>query len=267
MTNNQTRLGFAASLFLSGFVYILLPQLRIPNHIVSIVGWVFAWTAVVFILFGFFTKREGGVFLVCRSFVAATGAIFLLLNFLHVSSFAVGPLLFDKKIDSKRPVAVVLGGGIKEDGTPSEVSIRRTVQGVQLYHSGMARTLLFSTGDTSASGTTEAQAMARFARSLAVPQRAILLESASMNTDENARFTSSLLRKREVSRIYLVTDPIHMYRAVESFRHYGIQVDPVPTVGKKYIWKEARGGWNLARRVLHEYIGIAFYRAKRLLEN
>jgi uncharacterized SAM-binding protein YcdF (DUF218 family) len=131
----------------------------------------------------------------------------------------------------------------------------------------MARTLLFSTGDTSFSGVTEAQAMARFARSLGVPQKAILLEKNSLNTDENARFVSSLLRKRGINRIYLVTDPIHMFRAVESFKYYEIQADPVPTVGKKYIRMEARGGWNLSQRVLHEYIGITYYRAKRFLEN
>ena len=207
------------------------------------------------------------MFLACRSFVAAAGAIFLVLNFFHLSTFAAGPFVFDKKIDSKRPVAVILGGGVKNDGTPTEMSVRRTVQGVQLYHSGMARTLLFSTGDTSALGITEAQAMARFARSLGVPQNAILLEKDSMNTDENARFTSSLLRKRGINRIHLVTDPIHMYRAVESFRRYGIQADPVPTVGKEYIRMEARGGWNLSHRVLHEYIGTVYYRVKWFLEN
>ncbi len=267
MTKNQTRLGFTASLFLAAVIFVLLPHLRISNHIVSIIEWVFAWTAVAYLLFGFFTNREGEIFLVCRSFVGAAGAIFLLLHFFYFSSYAAGPLVFDKKIDSKREVAVILGGGVKKDGTPTEMSIRRAVQGVQLYHSGMARTLLFSTGDTFSLGFSEAQSMSRFARSLGVPQKAILLENDSLNTDENARFVSSILRKRGINRIHLVTDPIHMYRAVESFRHYGIQVDPVPTVGKIYIRMEARGGWNLFRRVLHEYIGIAYYRMKRFLEN
>ena len=107
--------------------------------------------------------------------------------------------------------------------------------------------------------------MARFARSLGVPQKAILLEKSSMNTDENARFSSDILRKRGVNRILLVTDPIHMFRAKESFQHYGIYADPVPTAGKEFIGSEARGGWNLFRRVLHEYIGIAYYRARRFL--
>ena len=264
MTKNQTRLEFAASLFLAGVIYILLPHLRLPGYVVSVLRWVFAWAAVVYLLFGFLTNREGGVFLACRSFVAATGAFFLVLNFLQVSYLAAGPLLFDNKTESKRSVAVVLGGGINGDGTPSEMSIRRTVRGAQLYHSGTARTLLFSTGVTSFSDTSEAQA--RYARSLGVPQKAILLEKSSVNTDENARFTSSILRKRGINRILLVTGPIHMFRAVESFRHYGIQADPVPTVGKKYIGMEARGGWNLFHRVVGEYIGIAFYRTKWFLD-
>ena len=108
--------------------------------------------------------------------------------------------------------------------------------------------------------------MAQYARSLGVPHKAILLEKTSKNTDENARYTAAMLHKRGINRVLLVTDPIHMFRAVESFRHYGIQVDPVPTVDKKFIVMEARGGWNLFHRLLHEYIGIAFYRVKKFTE-
>ncbi len=61
------------------------------------------------------------MFLACRSFVAATGVFFLVLNFLQVSYLAAGPLLFDNKTESKRSVAVVLGGGINGDGTPNEI--------------------------------------------------------------------------------------------------------------------------------------------------
>ncbi len=265
VTNNQTRLGFAATLFLVGGIYLLLPHLRLSSHIVSLVRWAFAWIAVVYLILGLLTNREGGVFFICRSFAASAGAIFLVLNFLPLSYWAAGPLLFDKKVESKRPVAVVLGGGINRDGTPTESSIRRVVQGAQLYHAGLARTLLFSTGVTSKSEISEAQAMARFALSLGVPQKAILLEKSSVNTDENARFSSDILRKRGVNRILLVTDPIHMFRAKESFQHYGIFADPAPTVDKELIEMEARGRWNLFHRVLHEYIGIAYYRAKRFL--
>ncbi len=77
MTKNQTRLEFAAFFFLAGVIYILLPHLRLPGYVVSVLRWVFAWTAVGYLLFGFLTNREGGVFLACRSFVAATGVFFL----------------------------------------------------------------------------------------------------------------------------------------------------------------------------------------------
>lgn len=265
VANNQTRLGFIASLFLVSGIFILLPHLRLPSQLVSLVRWGFAWIAVAYLVLGIVTNREGGIFLISRSFAASAGVIFLVLNFLPVSYWAAGPLLFEKKVVSKRPVAVVLGGGINRDGTPTEMTIRRVVQGVQLYHAGMARTLLFSTGVTSTSDMSEAQAMARFARSLGVPSKAILLEMSSMNTDENARFSSNILRKRGINRILLVTDPIHMFRAKESFQYYGIFADPVPTVGKELIGKEARGRWNLFHRVLHEYIGLVYYRAKRFL--
>lgn len=265
MTNNQSRLGFIASLLLAGLIYILLPHLRIPGHVVSLVRWVFAWIGIVYLILGVFTNRVGEVFLFSRSFVAAVGSFFLVLNFLPFSYWTARPLLFEKNVKEKRNTAVVLGGGINGDGTPTENSLRRVVQGVQLYHSGMVRTLLFSTGVTSNSRTSEARAMARAAQSLGVPLKAFFLEEKSVNTDENARYSSEILRKRGINRVLLVTDSIHMFRAKESFQHYGIFADPAPTVRNRYIGKAAGGGWNLFHKVLHEYIGIAFYRVKRFL--
>ncbi|MEE9274763.1 MAG: YdcF family protein, partial [bacterium] len=150
------------------------------------------------------------------------------------------------------------------DGSPTEVSIRRTVRAAQLYHEGRAPLLLFSTGGTTYAHLSEAAAMARFARSLGVPPKAILLEEKSRNTEENARFTAALLRERGIARILLVTDPIHMRRARDSFRAQGIGVDIAPTTKIRRLGSRV-GGWNLFVKGMHEYIGIAFYRLRGFL--
>lgn len=252
------RRTFAASILIVSFFYLLLPNIRLPKYWASNIMSAVAWIGVAYFLLGIFTSREGWWFRFCRSLTATVGAFFLMLNFLPFSYWLAKPLLYDSIMEVTRPVAVVLGAGVTKEGALTLNSFQRTVRGVQLYHEGKTKLLLFSTGATSPSTASEAEAMARMARSIGVPSEAILLENSSKNTDENAKFTAEILHKREVGQVLLVTDPIHMYRAIESFRYYGIKADPAPTKG--YLRKDNKAGWDLFQRTLHEYIGIAYYR-------
>lgn len=256
-------LKFCVPFLIVGGVYILLPHLRLPKDTDIYFRSGFALIAVLYLFFGFLTQRNSKVFGVCRSFVSAMGTYFLILNFLPISYLLAQPILIGPSVPTKGQMAVILGGGVFKDGTPTEKSMQRTVRGIQLYHAGKASQLLFSTGATSSSQITEAEAMAQFARSLGVPQSAILLEPLSRNTDENAKFSAKMLQKRGIERVYLVTGQIHMHRSKESFEYYGIQVDPIPAQQKISIEKGVRNGWNLFHRVLHEYLGIVYYRLRR----
>ncbi len=256
-------IGFVSSFCLAGFVYLIMPHLRIPFGIAASTKFILALTPLVYFILGFLKRRNGAPFLACQSFLAACGALFLILNYLPVTTFLAKPLLSSDSHPAAIKFAVVLGGGVREDGDPSGASIRRVVRAVRLYHEGRAEVLLFSTGVTSPGVVSEAVSMARFARSLGVPDKNILLEKESKNTDQNARNSAILLRKRKVNRVILVTEPTHMFRARESFLYYGIETDPAPTVKERYLSSEAGGGWNLFSRVVHEYLGIAFYRLSR----
>ncbi len=260
------RMVFLFPFVLSALVFLVLPHLRLQPVLVKWLQLFFVLPAVFYSLLGLVVRGRGRFFSACRSFMAASGVFFLLLNYLPVARFLALPLLSFDVSESREGVAVVLGGGVLKDGTPSEASRRRVVRAAQLYHEGRAKMILFSTGATSPGVISEAAAMARFARSLGVPRQSILLEEQSRNTVQNAKFSAVILKKRGIKRVFLVTDSTHMFRALESFRYHGIQAEPVPAVAKIHIAKVARGGWNLFAKVLHEYLGIVVYRVNRFLE-
>lgn len=91
-------------------------------------------------------------------------------------------------------------------------------------------------------------------------------EANSRTTAENAEFSSMLLRRKGFTTIFLVTSSIHMARARLLFEQQGINVIPAPT--GLYRNSEINfqsfipGGGNLSRvkKVLHEYLGILWYR-------
>jgi uncharacterized SAM-binding protein YcdF (DUF218 family) len=264
----RASIRFWATAILVLVIYFLIPNFRLPARTTSFIQWGFAWIAVVYLVLGFlgvYGRREGFLFTACRSFLAMAGALFLLFYFLNFSSFLVTPLYLEVLPDSKAPVAVVLGAGIHSDGEPTLTSRWRVIRSVQLYNEGRVPLLLFTAGIANGEKT-EAGVMARYARSLGVPEKAILLEERSTNTEENAQFASKMLRALSIGEILLVTDPLHMRRAVDSFRIYGIRAMPAPTFDR-HRYELSVDGWDLLVRGLHEYIGIAYYRLRWFLRN
>lgn len=55
------------------------------------------------------------------------------------------------------------------------------------------------------------------------------VEPASCNTAQNARFSAAMLKEAGLKHVILVTDAVHMRRAVRAFEHQGLTVTPAPT--------------------------------------
>ena len=74
----------------------------------------------------------------------------------------------------------------------------------------------------------EAKIAKRMLVSLGVPENMILVETKSINTTQNAKFSAEILREQGFSRPILVTSAFHMKRAVLNFEKQDITVTPYP---------------------------------------
>jgi uncharacterized SAM-binding protein YcdF (DUF218 family) len=90
-----------------------------------------------------------------------------------------------------------------------------------LYRAGIAPVLLLSGGGEPVA---EAEVMRRMALAAGIAESALLVESASRNTVENAMHAAMLLAGHEVAAIVLVTDRWHAFRARLLFRLAGLTV-------------------------------------------
>lgn len=135
-------------------------------------------------------------------------------------------------------VIVVLGGGINPSGKGEETG--QTIQfgeagervwyGARLYKAEKAPIILFTGSSARRSDPfSDAVAMAILAGDLGVPESAMMVESSSRNTRENARFSARMLKSNQVNDIVLVTSAAHMARAVYHFEAEGLVVFPAPT--------------------------------------
>ncbi|MBE9180323.1 YdcF family protein [Oculatella sp. LEGE 06141] len=104
------------------------------------------------------------------------------------------------------------------------------------------------------SGWGDALPMAQQLQAKGVSPAAIDGEPCSRTTEENARFTMSLLQPQGVQRILLVTDPPHMLRSLLTFRSLGVEVIPHPSPLPNTI--DRRSATFL---VFREYLGLVSY--------
>ena len=83
--------------------------------------------------------------------------------------------------------------------------------------------------------------MRDLAREAGIPETALLLETESRNTFENAANAARLLRAAGKNRIVLVSDRLHLPRAARMFRQAGLDVIGIAGVPPSSI-RRAVGG-------------------------
>jgi uncharacterized SAM-binding protein YcdF (DUF218 family) len=132
-------------------------------------------------------------------------------------------------------VIVVLGGGVSGPRPPLRLypdlgaSSDRVWYASRLYKAGKATLIVLSGGVVSTGNGSEAVAMRRFLIDLGVPAKAIVLETASVNTISNACLTRDRLGIEGIHKIILVTSALHMPRACRIFERAGFKVIMAPT--------------------------------------
>ena len=118
---------------------------------------------------------------------------------------------------------VVLGSGVLPGERPSPSLARRIRRGIDLWHAGLAPVLV-PTGGVGRFPPSEAEVMARVARSSGVPDTALVLETAATSTFESAEKVGSLARVHGWQRVIVVSEPYHLRRASLLFRAEGLAV-------------------------------------------
>lgn len=114
---------------------------------------------------------------------------------------------------------LVLGCGVREDGTPSDMLYDRLARGVELYELGAAPKLLMS-GDHGRVEYDEVAVMKQFAVDRGIPSENVFMDHAGFSTYE------SIYRAKEIfqaDRILIVTQEYHLYRALYIADRLGIE--------------------------------------------
>lgn len=159
-----------------------------------------------------------------------------LLTVVALSSASLG-LFFDLYGHEPRAVApadavVVLGAGVRPDGTPSDALRHRVDHAVRLWKEGFAP-LLAMTGGADAGEPSAAEVAKGLAVSLGVDPTAIVTEATSTSTWENVQQIAPLLKERGVQRVLVVSDPFHVWRGKKNMEAQGFVASASAAQGRE----------------------------------
>lgn len=167
---------------------------------------------------------------------------------------------------------VVLGGHIQGNRRnwfePYERAnvVGRETLAAELYDAGRAPLILLS-GGALVGNISDTARMARNLEEAGVPPKAILQETESQSTLENAVLTQATLKQRQLNRILLVTSALHMPRAMAAFDNTSIAVTAAPLTPQIKLNGDApQRPWSpdlhtllASRSIIKEYAGLLVY--------
>lgn len=140
---------------------------------------------------------------------------------------------------------LVLGAGVRPDGSPSDMLYDRVRTGLDLYHTGVSPKLLMS-GDHGRDHYDEVGCMLALALEDGVPAADVFLDHAGFSTYE------SIVRAKEVfgaEKMVIVTQEYHLYRALFIADALGMDAVGVSADLRTYAGQSMRDLREMAARV------------------
>ena len=160
-------------------------------------------------------------------------------------------------VDKQADAAVVLGAAVWSQNV-SPVFRERINHAVDLYRKGKVRKLIFTGGQGNSNEPTEAAAASSYAQANGIPIQDILVEQKSHTTFENIVNAKQLADANHLKTVLIVSDPMHMKRAMTMAKDVGLIAYPSPTPTTRYVgWRTQMS--ELARETFY-YLGYLIAR-------
>jgi uncharacterized SAM-binding protein YcdF (DUF218 family) len=165
-----------------------------------------------------------------------------LLSLIWIAGLALWIVWVGSRDDAKQADAVIVLGAAAYDAFPSPVFEQRIRHGIDLYRRRLAPVLIFTGGFGRGARFAESEVAKRFSLRENIPVHNILIETVSRDTRENIAEAAQLMRSRGLARAIIVSDPLHMSRALRLCAEISLACEgsPTPTTRYRGIWSRAR---------------------------
>ncbi len=154
-------------------------------------------------------------------------------------------------------VAIILGAAVYEDEL-SPVYRERINHGITLYEEGYVDRIIVTGGAPDGSEKSEASVAKKYLLEQGIPAGAVLTEDRSAITQENLENSKVIMDEYGYETAVIVSDPLHMKRAMLLAKDAGITAYSSPTPTTRYVSLRTKIPFLL--RETFYYIGYQWYR-------
>ena len=145
----------------------------------------------------------------------------------------------------KADIALVLDSRVEAEGKPTPRLRARLDRTVELYRAGYLN-LIIASGGTSNEGVHEADVMRDYLVARGIPRKSIIVDNNGVSTYESARNASKILRERNGTGIFVITQYFHVPRTRLALERFGV----TPVFSAHAHWFELRDLYSAPRELL-----------------
>lgn len=161
----------------------------------------------------------------------------------------------DEKCNSD--VGIILGAGATDEGV-SPVYRERINHGIWLYENGYIDKMIMTGGVGDGNSKSDAYIAKEYAISKGIPESDIFIEEQSHITQENLVNAKEIMQAMSLDSAIIVSDPLHMKRAMLMAKDYGINAYSSPTTTSMYRSMKTKIPFLLREEFF--YVGYRVYR-------
>lgn len=183
--------------------------------------------------------------------LSVAGLILLSVLWLFSQIYTTSKLDLAQKAD-----AIAVLGAAEYAGKPSPVFQARLDHAFDLFKNDFAPIIITTGGTHPGENYSEGEVGKKYLEKKGVPPEKVFAETDSLTTKQNITRVRQIIQEKNLSRIILVSDPFHMYRAVEIAKDLGIESFPSPTatspISKNFFLELKFMGREILLTMLHK---------------
>ncbi len=167
-----------------------------------------------------------------RIYRIVAGMFFILV--LYFLWTAISIWSFANKMELEQSDAAAVLGAASWGDKPSPVFRERINHAIWLYENGYVSKLIFTGGKGNGAKLAESEVAKVYAMKQGVRENDILIETNSKMTEENLEEVKKIAINEEIKTLTIVSDPLHMKRAIAIAHHLDLKVYSAPTQSSEY---------------------------------
>lgn len=184
------------------------------------------------------------------------GVIFIAMVYVTITTISICTYS-GKDEKCKADIAIILGAGATEEGV-SPVYRERINHGIWLYENGYVDAILVTGGIGEGNQSSDAEIAREYLLQQGIPKEIVYIEDKSTITQENIQNAKEIMDDQSLETAIVVSDPLHMKRAMLMASDYEIKAYSSPTPTSMY--RSWRTKLPFLLREEFFYIGYRFYR-------